>query len=595
MPIVAGAETVVNQTSNGSQRYAAVATLADGGWIVSWQGNQTGDNDVYFQRYSAGGNAVGGETAVNATTGGSQQGPSVTSLSDGGWVITWWNVGPGTEDVYQRRFDANGVATGGDIKVNDAVGLNYLPSVTSLADGGWVVTWTTNQSGDTDIYQRRYDASGNALGTDVVVNASTASQQIVPEVTPLSDGGWVVTWYGQGASSVDIFQRRFDSSGAPVGGDVVVNSVTASAQYTSSVATLSDGGWVVTWYGHQSGDPDIYLRRFDASGNPVGNELTVNSSLGSSQSVPTVTGLSDGGWVVTWTGEQSGTWDIYQRHYDANGNPSGDDLRVNTTTGGTHWFSAVTALENGGWLVAWDGYNAVTGNHEVYQRSYSLENDPTPPVNHAPVLSIPNSDVTLKAGSTLNVTIGDGHFTDPDAGTDLDYSITVDGSATTPTWLTFDAETGLLTADPTSADAGNHVITVTASDGSLSSAADEFNLTVTAPESLNLKGAKGKDNLVGGDGDDTINGKKGNDKLTGGDGADTFVFSKGHDKALDFDLTEDKIDLSNAEGIKSFEDLLANHIEHTDAGLKIIDKNGNSLLIKGDFDAEDLTEGMFLF
>jgi Ca2+-binding RTX toxin-like protein len=176
-------------------------------------------------------------------------------------------------------------------------------------------------------------------------------------------------------------------------------------------------------------------------------------------------------------------------------------------------------------------------------------------------------------------------------------TVTLNGVAVTPTWLTLAADGGVLTADPAAADAGNYVISVTASDGSLSSTADEFNLTVTAPAAgLDLKGTKGKDNLVGGDGDDTINGRKGNDKLTGGDGADTFVFSKGHDKVRDFDPSEgDMIDLSNAKGIKNFNDLMNHHIEDTDAGLKIIDKDGNSLFLKGDIDADDLTADMFLF
>jgi VCBS repeat-containing protein len=221
--------------------------------------------------------------------------------------------------------------------------------------------------------------------------------------------------------------------------------------------------------------------------------------------------------------------------------------------------------------------------------------------NTAPALIVgaANPDQVVQAGTPLSVTVGDGHFKDAQTvATDLTYSMTVtlNGVVVTPTWLTLAADGGVLTADPTSADAGTYVVSVFASDGSLTSSADEFNLTVTAPAAGFLRGTKGKDNLVGGDGDDTINGRKGNDKLTGGDGADTFVFSKGHDKVLDFDPSEgDLIDLGNAKGIKNFNDLMNHHIEDTDAGLKIIDKDGNWLFLKGDIDADDLTADMFLF
>lgn len=33
-------------------------------------------------------------------------------------------------------------------------------------------------------------------------------------------------------------------------------------------------------------------------------------------------------------------------------------------------------------------------------------------------------------GTPISVTVGDGHFSDPDAGTNLSYTITVDGSTT---------------------------------------------------------------------------------------------------------------------------------------------------------------------
>ena len=60
-----------------------------------------------------------------------------------------------------------------------------------------------------------------------------------------------------------------------------------------------------------------------------------------------------------------------------------------------------------------------------------------------------------------------------------------------------------------------------------------------------LFGGAGKDELFGGRGDDILDGGPGRDILTGGLGADTFVFTagKGRDKILDFDYTEDKIDV----------------------------------------------------
>ncbi len=44
---------------------------------------------VYAQRYDVDGSAVGTEFRVNTTTLGSQNYPSMTGLADGGFVVTW--------------------------------------------------------------------------------------------------------------------------------------------------------------------------------------------------------------------------------------------------------------------------------------------------------------------------------------------------------------------------------------------------------------------------------------------------------------------------------------------------------------------------
>src|SRR5262245_9122347 len=111
---------------------------------------------------------AGAETKVNSGTGGTSN-PSVTVLADGGWVVTWEDIrGDGTADIYQRVFDANGGAIGAtDTRVDSALtGTRFLSSVTALSGGGWVVTWQDSRnSGNYDIYQRVFDANGQALGS----------------------------------------------------------------------------------------------------------------------------------------------------------------------------------------------------------------------------------------------------------------------------------------------------------------------------------------------------------------------------------------------------------------------------------------------
>ncbi|WP_193748323.1 calcium-binding protein [Leisingera sp. ANG-M1] len=108
-----------------------------------------------------------------------------------------------------------------------------------------------------------------------------------------------------------------------------------------------------------------------------------------------------------------------------------------------------------------------------------------------------------------------------------------------------------------------------------------------------LNGEEGRDRLFGGGGRDTLDGGAGNDFLSGGKGRDVFVFSEGHDRINGLGRSDD-IDLSQADGIRSFRDLRNNHLEERNGNVVISDDDGNTLTLlnRG---ISDLSADDFLF
>jgi len=81
-----------------------------------------------------------------------------------------------------------------------------------------------------------------------------------------------------------------------------INTYTTNDQYHSSVTSLSDGGFVGTWESQHGQDGDssgIYGQRYDSLGIAAGDEFQINTFTTSGQSNPSVTGLSDGGFIAT--------------------------------------------------------------------------------------------------------------------------------------------------------------------------------------------------------------------------------------------------------------------------------------------------------
>jgi len=138
----------------------------------------------------------------------------------------------------------------------------------------------------------------------------------------LAEGGWVVTWPSPDGGDTGIFQQRFKADGSKDGGGVQVNTFTTGNQWTAFATPLEDGGWVVVW---ESNNQDgsgygVYQQRYGADGDTIGLETRVNVTIAGNQEFPNVTALDDGGWVVVFSGAGTGT-DIFQRRYDADGNP----------------------------------------------------------------------------------------------------------------------------------------------------------------------------------------------------------------------------------------------------------------------------------
>ena len=213
----------------------------DGGWIVAWIGrNQDGSSGVYQQRYGA-----DDERCSRIGTGEPQaqqvepfayaavSRPSVTTLANGGWIVTWAGAKQdGRPGINQQWYDKNGVPqfTDGNGQPQgrpvsrSSDGGPYAPSVAALADGGWLVTWVLVNVGGSTIYQQRYDKNGEALfkdgggqPQDRVVNVYSNHTQNNPVVTALADGGWVVTWGSRGQDETvhSIYQQKYDSAGNP--------------------------------------------------------------------------------------------------------------------------------------------------------------------------------------------------------------------------------------------------------------------------------------------------------------------------------------------------------------------------------------------
>ncbi len=133
----------------------------------------------------------------------------------------------------------------------------YESSVTALADGRFVVSWTDNSAttGDTSgtaIRARIFNADVTQSVPEFLVNTTTASNQVASSITALADGRFVVSWTdnslsGGDTSTTAIRAGIFNADGSQLVQEFLVNTTTANGQTDSSVTALADGRFVVSW------------------------------------------------------------------------------------------------------------------------------------------------------------------------------------------------------------------------------------------------------------------------------------------------------------------------------------------------------------
>ncbi len=311
---------------------------------------------------------IGAEFQVNTYTNGNQNSSpipaqSVTALSNGDFVVAWDSDGQdgSGKGAFAQIFSSDGIKKGPEFQVNTGTQNNQEhPTVTALDDGGFIIAFMSyGQDGEssnyTNSYAQRYDASGATVGSQFILHDNSDQYQHMPVVTALDNGKFVATWQAQYTNQYKIYSRIFDSNNAPTGIEFMVNTSTSGMQHHADTVKLKNGDFVVAWVDTGQQSTGIYGQKFDSTGNQLGGEFQVNSYTVSDQQEPAVTALEDGGFVVSWqsNGQDGDGYGIFGQRYDASGNTVGSEFQVNTTTSNSQEFSTGVGLSDGGFLIAW--------------------------------------------------------------------------------------------------------------------------------------------------------------------------------------------------------------------------------------------------
>lgn len=405
----------VNQEQRGHQQHPQVAVLADGGaaviWSSAWKDKKgKGTNGIFARFLGADGTFKTGDVLVNQNSRriltnyyqtaagyknntmairkyrfsetfriyrGLNEGATVAALPNGGAVVAYSGL---------RRSITNSQQIMREVKV--IRGRSYTNDVVRGA--------TTTTNWQKDVFFQRFDATGNKVGGEVLVNQFALLDQQQPAVAALPNGNFVVAYVSERTvlrvfgetifridqrpptPRVDINARLFDATGAPLGDEFTVNTDSLPCG-TPAIAAGDDGAFTIAWVQtdvSKVNSADVCARTFNANGSSSFNAFRVNAHQPGAQRYPRVAALG-GVQMIIWNSRGPGgsKEDVFGRLISG-GAPVGDEFQVNTITEGPQLHPAIAADGVNRFVVAWSGFE-LDSSFDVFAQTY-LATQPPP-------------------------------------------------------------------------------------------------------------------------------------------------------------------------------------------------------------------------
>lgn len=309
--------------------------------------------------------AVGPELKLNATTGAGLGflGPRAASGRSGDSLVVW----PASAGIVGRRVDKKGHAIGPDF----VIASGFTPSVCASASGDFVVVWGSSQG----LFGRRIDKQGNMIGSEFQVSANGD----FPDIGCDAQGGFVAAWSSFG----DVWGQRFDRNARQLGSVFQLSSDSTSYQSSPKIAVGPSGNFVAAWTDFRlDAQGDVFARRFDQHGNPLGEDALVNTYTQVQQGFyiggKGISIDSEGNFVVVWNSwpnQDASSDGVFGQRFDWQGHKLGREFQANTQVRGGQWPVAVAGDQEGNFLVTWHsnaGFAGTDGN-AIYGQLYGSD------------------------------------------------------------------------------------------------------------------------------------------------------------------------------------------------------------------------------
>jgi hypothetical protein len=284
----------------------------------------------------------------------------------------------------RERALAAGSTNGSAILISRAYDAQTYPSLAyNDDDDEWLAVWHDNRDGDYDIYGQRVDRDGMIVG-EVIAVWESSDDLFNPGVAyDTKQKRYFVVWENSGSTKA-IEGRVLGADGGFVTGKVDVTTGTKARTHPAVAYNAVANQYLVVWdYEEAADNHDTWARKIKPDGSTDGGTYQINTDA-SDEIRPALIAYpasSGGRYLLVWSGNHSGTYNIIGRRLDSAGAVSGNafGISLGTDEGTGNEFLPDLALDRDEdlALVVWD-YQPASGDQSIYGRLIDINNMANP-------------------------------------------------------------------------------------------------------------------------------------------------------------------------------------------------------------------------
>ncbi|MGB1237023.1 MAG: Ig-like domain-containing protein [Pseudomonadales bacterium] len=443
---------IVNESSFvGSLNPKTARSLATLQWQSIAIEIDANGNTIAVYNYDVSSTVAGKSSSINATVfpsdgssptvselnyavgRGSTHDGELTHLADGTFNYTF-SAGSNTVEQLSRwtgNFDIEGAGEPAPAPHQTSANEVYILEAGNSGAYATVFTSVNPETGTLNAYLQAFKSNGKKQGA--IVNITPENLKDSAGVTDIQlqevTDGFVLNFAVGEASYLQFLDNNFEVQGT----EILLDAVSIDAQ----AITINHSEEVVVAY--QSADAEgaqMLLKRFDLHGEQIGQTQRFDTKVGKqnvSDIQSALTALEDGGFVLVWSGAgaKDGSHDIYIRRFDSDANIVNSD-RLDTPAGDDLNAHVVSVGDSGDYVVAWQ-------SDAIYTQKYASDGTKIGGI----VKTGPLDDLSAQATNVEVIALGEnGQFATTFESAGSLYTQTYHADGSKAIIITNDNETG---------------------------------------------------------------------------------------------------------------------------------------------------------